>query len=77
MFFVQHTDTDYAIRRHSIVYNLNAATLCLFAKDIPSESSDDNQCPYSYAVSGMDNEFTFCAVPNLRVLIHGDKRYLL
>ena len=76
MRFPERTITDYAIKVNSIVYNLDAVTLCLFAKDNPNESSNDNNCPYSYAVAGMDNEFTFCAVPDLRVLIHGNRRYL-
>ena len=75
MLFQERTDTDYAIKENSIVYDLDAATLCFFARDNPNDSSDDNQCPYSYAVPGVDNEFTFCTTPVLRVLILGTSRY--
>ena len=74
MTFPRRTNTDYAIKENSIVYDLDAVTVCFFARDNPDESSTDNQCLYSYAVTGVDNELTVCTSPMLRVLIQGHRR---
>ena len=76
MTFPRRTNTDYAIKENSIGYDLNAVTICFFARDMynPEESSTDNQCLYSYAVSTEHNELTLCTSPMLRVLIQGRSR---
>ncbi len=76
MTFPERTNTDYAIKENSIAYDLNAVTVCFFARDNPYESGTDNQCLYSYAVTGQHNELTVCTSPALRVLIQGIRRYL-
>ena len=77
MIFSKHTTTDYAIKENSIVYDLNAATVCFFAKDTDdNKPTSDNQCLFSYAVSEQHNELTFNTSPVLRVLINGNRRYL-
>ncbi|KAL9972300.1 hypothetical protein ACROYT_G018584 [Oculina patagonica] len=74
MTFPERTNTDYAIKENSIAYDLNAVTVCIFARDNPYESGTDNQCLYSYAVTGQHNELTVCTSPALRVLIQGIRR---
>lgn len=72
------------MKENSIMYDLNAVTVCFFARDNPEEFSEsrstessgsDNECLYSYAVPGDHNELTVCTYPTLRVLIQGVRRY--
>ena len=58
-------------RRNAIKQELRAITLRSFVKDNVSDSSNEKQCPYSYAVSEQHNEFSFCTSPALQVLING------
>lgn len=75
--FKERTTTDYAILEDSIVYDLDAATVCFFAKDTDSNKPpNEYQCVYSYAVSDQNNELLFCTSPVLRVLVDGVGRYL-
>ena len=74
MTFPRRTNTDYAIKENSILYDLDAVTVCFFARVDPNESTGDNQCLYSYAVYEDDNELTVCTSPMLRVLIQGNSR---
>ncbi|KAL9972416.1 hypothetical protein ACROYT_G018715 [Oculina patagonica] len=46
MIFQEHTTTDYAIKENSIMYDLEAATVCFFAKD-----TDDNKPSGVYAMN--------------------------
>ncbi|KAL9972422.1 hypothetical protein ACROYT_G018721 [Oculina patagonica] len=83
MVFQELTNTDYAIKENSIVYDLDAATVCFFAKD-----TDDNkpyvadfnvyECLYSYnvAVETWGNALMLCTYPTLTVEFdYGAKRY--
>lgn len=75
--FKERTTTDYAILEDSIVYDLDAATVCFFAKDRDSNKPpNEYQCVYSYAVSDHNNELLFCTSPVLRVLVDGVGTYL-
>lgn len=75
MMFRERTDTDYAIRENSIVYNLDAATVCFFARNTDDNiPSDTSQCLYSYAVPGSDNQLTFCTSPVLRMHLANTRR---
>ena len=76
MRFPERTNTDYAITENSIVYDLDAVTACFFARDNPNESSNENNCVYSYAVPGYHNDLTVCTSPVLRALIQGNSRYV-
>ena len=61
--FKERTITDYAILENSIAYDLDAATVCFFAK-----YTDPNPLPnvytfvYSYAYTGDDNELLVCQI---------------
>ncbi|KAL9972420.1 hypothetical protein ACROYT_G018719 [Oculina patagonica] len=80
MIFEEHTTTDYAIKENSIMYDLDAATVCFFAKD-----TDDNkpgrygceQCVYSYNVAGTvaGNALLLCTTPKLNVYFDNTVRY--
>lgn len=77
MRFPERTNTDYAINEESVVYDLDAVTVCFFAKDNLSKSSTDNKCLYSYAIPENHNELAVCTSPTLRVLIQGVRRYFM
>lgn len=49
--------------------------MCFFAR-FTDDHTGRHQCLYSYAVLGSHNEPTVFTSPNLRVLIHGHRRYL-
>lgn len=75
--FKERTNTDYAILENSIAYDLLTTTVCFFARDTDeNKPQNDNQCLYSYAVTGHHNALTFFTTPVLRVLINGNRRYL-
>lgn len=80
MIFQQPHDqtTDYAILENSIVYDLNAATVCFFVKD-----TDDNkpafpgypvEVVYSYAVSEPMNMLEVFTYPKLYAHVGGQER---
>ena len=76
--FKERTITDYAVLEDSIGYDLDATTVCFFAKDTDHDKptiGTSTQCVYSYAVTGQTNALNFCTYPALRVLINGVKRY--
>ena len=74
MVFPERRFENYVLIRNAIKQGLRAITLCSFVKDNVSDSSNEKQCPYSYAVSGQHNEFSFCTSPALQVLINGTTR---
>ncbi|KAL9972430.1 hypothetical protein ACROYT_G018729 [Oculina patagonica] len=80
MIFQEHTITDYAIKNNSIVYDLHAATVCLFAKDTddnkPSGGYGGNECVYSYsdAEASYGNALLLCTSPSLRVWLENTQR---
>ena len=68
--------TDYAMIENAFVYDLYAVSICMIAKWNPNHvEPSDNQCVFSYAVPGSDNELTLWSYPTFRVLIHGERRY--
>ncbi|KAL9972258.1 hypothetical protein ACROYT_G018534 [Oculina patagonica] len=82
MIFQEHTTTDYAIKENSIVYDLDAATVCFFAKDTdndkPYSASGASECVYSYNDGGSKwgNALMLCTTPSLNVWLgDGDVRY--
>lgn len=76
MIFQAPTITDYAMKENAVLYDLDAVTVCFIAVNLRHGAPmDENQCPFSYAVPGSDNELTLCTSPTLRVLIHGKRRY--
>ena len=75
MVFPERRVENYVLIRNAIKQELRAITLCSFVKDNVSDSSNEKQCPYSYAVPGQHNEFSFCTSPTLEVLINGTARY--
>ncbi len=83
MIFQEHTTTDYAIKENTIAYDLNAATVCFFAKDTddnkPSSGHGGVECVYSYndgkAYAG--NALELCTAPKLNVWFGSSERYCL
>lgn len=75
MVFPERRVENYVLIRNAIKQELGAITLCSFVKDNVSDSSNEKQCPYSYAVPGQHKEFSFCTSPTLEVLINGTARY--
>lgn len=75
MVFPKRSIRNYALKRKAFPDGLEAVTLCFFAKDNPNESSNQFQCPYSYAVPGAHNELSLCTSPTLRVMVNGEKRF--
>ncbi|KAL9972415.1 hypothetical protein ACROYT_G018713 [Oculina patagonica] len=81
MLFQEHTTTDYGIKAKSIVYDLDAATVCFFAKHTddnkPSGVYAMNECVYSYNVAETlaGNALLLCTSPSLNVWFGGTKRY--
>ena len=76
--FLKHTITDYAIKNNSIVYNLNAATVCFFARDTDANKpSGKYQCLYSYAAESSiwGNGLVLCTTPVFSVWIDKSQRY--
>ncbi|KAL9961875.1 hypothetical protein ACROYT_G030907, partial [Oculina patagonica] len=73
MIFPEHTTTDYAIKESSIVYDLDAATVCFFAKDTddnkPSGGHGGDECVYSCKTdeATWGNALSFCTTPTLNV----------
>ena len=68
--------TDYAMIENAFVYDLYAVSICMIAQWNPNHvEPSDNQCVFSYAVPGSDNELTLWSYPTFRVLIHGERRY--
>ena len=63
MVFPERRVENYVLIRNAIKQELRAITLCSFVKDNVSDSSNEKQCPYSYAVPGQHNEFSFCTSP--------------
>ena len=76
--FKERTITDYAILENSIAYDLDAATVCFFAK-----YTDPNSLPnvytfvYSYAYTGDDNELQICINPVLKAYVNDIGRYFI
>lgn len=67
--------TDYAMIENAFVYDLHAVSICMIALWNPSHvEPSDNQCVFSYAVPGTDNELTLFSYPTSHVLIHGQRR---
>ena len=75
MVFPERTIKNYALVKNVIMHGLDAVTLCFFVKDDPWDRSNQRQCPYSYAVPGEHNEFSFCTSPTLEVVIDGVTRF--
>ena len=69
---------DYAMKENEILYDLDAVTICMFANWNPMNfSPEGDQCMFSYAVPGSHNELTLFTYLNLRILIHGNRRFYL
>ena len=76
--FKERTITDYAILKNSIAHDLDAATVCFFAKDTDTRSNK-HACTYvySYAVTGEDNALQICTHPVLKAHVNNIGRYLI
>ncbi|KAL9972431.1 hypothetical protein ACROYT_G018730 [Oculina patagonica] len=81
MIFQEHNTTDYAIKENSIVYDLDAATVCFFARDTdenkPPGEDGAGDCVYSYddgeAIWG--NALTLCTSPSLNAWFDDTRRF--
>ncbi|KAL9972439.1 hypothetical protein ACROYT_G018741 [Oculina patagonica] len=74
MIFQEHTTTDYAKIENSITNDLNAVSVCFFARDNDANKPDTEQCLFSYTVNGADNSLLIITSPTLRVIINDKKR---
>ncbi len=74
MIFQEHTTIDYAKIENSITNDLNAVSVCFFARDNDANKPDTEQCLFSYTVNGADNSLLIITSPTLRVIINDKKR---
>ncbi|KAL9972259.1 hypothetical protein ACROYT_G018536 [Oculina patagonica] len=74
MMFQEHTTTDYAVKENSIVYDLDATSVCFLVKDTDdNKPSGYEQCLYSYRAPGAENALNILTTPTLRALLNGHK----
>ena len=76
MMFQQHGTTDYAIKENSIVYDLNAVSVCLFVRDTDENKPSHpqgypTQVVYGYAVPVRTHELEIFTYPKLLAHVGG------